>query len=189
MLIERGKEETMQRDVFYLHEDEWAMIDLLPSENFEELLRTARAAQTFGEEHFDGFGWTDMYQIPPPTSPLSLRTLPFNELQGMLKERFLQARSVQSGYSSYNETLPDSFAFVEAEKADGAFYGKQENGLVIRLHLLPCNSDDHSHIASFADILHTLGMRYDLVLVDWWKNTIIDLREKHLVVEYLAAQQ
>lgn len=176
----------MQQDVFYLHEDEWAMIDLLPSENFEELLRTARAAQSFGEEHFDGFGWTDMYVVPSPTYPLSLRALPFNELQNLLRERFRQARSVQSGYSTYREACPESFAFVEAEKADGAFYGDQENGLVIRLHLLPCNKENQSSIAYFVDILHILGTKYDLVLADWWNHTIIDLREKNLIVAYLG---
>lgn len=177
----------MQQRVFYLHEDEWAMIDLLPSENFEELLRTARAAQAFGEEHFDGSGWTDMYVIPRPTYPLSLRSLPFNDLQAMLKQRFLQAGIVQSGYSSYREELPDCFAFVEAEKADGAFYGDQKNGLVMRLHLLPCNEEKRDSIACFVDILYTLGVKYDLVLADWWNDKIIDLRERNMIVQYLEA--
>jgi hypothetical protein len=175
----------VQQRVFYLHEDEWAMIDLLPSENFEEILRTARKAQTFGEEHFDGFGWTDMYVLPPPTHPLSLKAFPLNELQAMLRERFLPASIVQSGYSSYREALPNCFAFLEAEKADGAFYGVQENDLVTRLHLLPCNEGNRDSITCFIDILHTLGTKYDLVLADWWNNKIIDLRERNMVIQYL----
>jgi hypothetical protein len=177
----------VQKDVFYLHEDEWAMIDLLPSENFEETLRIAREAQTFGEEHFDGFGWTDVYVIPKPTYPFSLRILPLHELQGLLRERFLAASIVQSGYSTYRETLPDCFAFVEAEKADGAFYGDQKNGLVTRLHLLPCNEENRDRRTCFTEILYTLGVKYDLVLADWWNHSIIDLRERNMVVQYLEA--
>jgi hypothetical protein len=51
----------MQLGALYVHEDEWAMIDLLPSENFGEILRIAGEAQTFGEEHFDGSSWTAAY--------------------------------------------------------------------------------------------------------------------------------
>ena len=40
----------MQTGMFYLHEDEWAMIDLVPSENFEETLRVAAEARAFGQE-------------------------------------------------------------------------------------------------------------------------------------------
>jgi hypothetical protein len=177
----------MQQRVFYLHEDEWAMIDLLPAENVAEVQWTAHEAQAFGEQHCDGFGWTDMYILPRPTHPLSLRAIPLNELKAMLRERFLPADSVQSGYSSYRETLPDCFAFVEAEKADGAFYGDQENGLVTRLHLLPCIERNHARLTSFIDILHALGAKYDLVLVDWWNTQIIDLRERNRVVQYLEA--
>jgi hypothetical protein len=41
-----------QEGLFYLHKDEWAMIDLLPAENLADLLRTTAEAKTFGEEHF-----------------------------------------------------------------------------------------------------------------------------------------
>lgn len=177
----------MQHDVFYLHEDEWAMIDLLPAENFADLLRIAGEAQAFSDEHFDGFGWTDMYVIPQPTYPLAGRALPFHVLQNLLQERFVPASIVQSGYSSYRETCPNCFAFVETEQADGVLYGEQNSGLVTGLHLLPCEETNHDRIISFSEILHTLGVTYDLVLVDWWTHTIIDLRERTRVVGYLEA--
>ena len=82
MLIQWNQQEGR----FYLHEDEWAMIDLLPRENFADLLRTAEEAKTFGEEHFDGFGWTAMYVIPKPTHPLVEKGLPLHELKMLLGE-------------------------------------------------------------------------------------------------------
>lgn len=177
----------MQHGVFYLHEDDWAMIDLVPAENFGELLRIAAEAKTFAEEHFDGFGWTAMYLVPKPTYPLALRTLALHELQKLLRERFLPACSVQSGYSSYRETLLDGFAFVEAEQADGALYGEQKSGLVTGLHLLPCTEANCARRTGFIELLHTLGTTYDLVLADWWTHTIIDLRARNRVVQYLEA--
>lgn len=177
----------MQQRVFYLHEDEWAMIDLLPVENLAEVRQMAREAQIFGEEHFDGFGWTDMYVFPEPTYPLSLRVIPLNELKALLGERFHLADIVQSGYSSYTEVLADGFAFVEAEKADGAFYGLQKNGLVTALHLCPFNGSTSDVITLFVEILHTLGTKYDLVLADLWRHSIVDLRERNVVRAYLGA--
>jgi hypothetical protein len=120
--------------------------------------------------------------IPEPTYPLSLRALPLKELQVILSERFLLVNIVES-FSG--EVPPDSFAFVETEKADGAFYGVQENGLVTRLHLHLCNEENRDRSTCFLEILQTLGMKYSLVLVDWWSNTIVDLRERHRVVQYL----
>ena len=126
-----------------------------------------------------------MYKIPRPTYPLSLRALPLHDLQVLLQERFLQAKSVQSGYSSYRETLPDSFAFVERENADGVFYGEQKNEMVTALHLLPCSGENQDIVIVLSDILHTLGVKYDLVLANWWSDQIIDLRKKALILHYL----
>lgn len=163
------------------------MIDLLPSENVADLLRTAAEAKAFGEEHFDGVGWTAMYVVLKPTHPLTLRTLSLDQLQELLRERFVSARSVQSGYSSYRETLPDAFAFVEAEQADGVLYGHQKSGLVTQLHLLPCTDNNQNRTTWFGDILHSIGTQYDLVLVDWWQDTVIDLRDRTMIVSYLEA--
>ena len=33
--------------------------------------------------------------------------------------------------------------------------------------------------------LHTLGARYDLILVDWWNDRIIDLRDRDAIGRYL----
>ncbi len=177
----------MQQRQFYLHEDEWAMITFLPSENFAESLRIAREAETFGAEHFDGFGWTDMYVIPEPTVPLALRAIPFQALQTILTARFLPAESVQSGYSTYREDIRNAFAFVEAEKGQEAFYGNQENGLVKTLHLLHSLGEHDAVPPHLIESLCTLGTTYDLVLADWWQHIIIDLRERNNVVQYLEA--
>jgi hypothetical protein len=42
-------------------------------------------------------------------------------------------------------------------------------------------------MARLIEILHTLGTTYDLVLADWWKDTIINLRERTRVVGYVEA--
>lgn len=184
MLVRKMKE--MQRETFYLHEDFWAMITLLPAENFEELLRIARTAQAFGEKHFDGSGWTALYEIPKPTHPLALRNIPFSELEGLLSKQFHQTKSVQSGYSSYRETLPHCFAFLEAQHADGGLYGSQREGIVHALHLLRCTQKRES-IPIFVESMHHLAIKYDLVLADWWEDSVIDLREKDMIIRYLES--
>lgn len=163
------------------------MIDILPSENVERVQSIAHEAQTFGETHFDGFGWTDIYTIPEVAHPLSVRAIEFAALQIVLKERFFLADNVQSGYSAYRETLPDCFAFVEAEKKDGAFYGKQINGILTGLHLLPCEEGNESTIAIFTDILHRLGTKYNLVLADWWSTQVVYSCDKDAITHYVRA--
>jgi hypothetical protein len=50
----------MAEKSFYLHEDEWAMINIITAENLRRTKEIADEAQTFGEEHFDGHCWTEM---------------------------------------------------------------------------------------------------------------------------------
>lgn len=54
----------MTENIFYLHEDEWAMINVMPAENLSRTKEITKDAQDFGEAHFDGRGWTEIYLIP-----------------------------------------------------------------------------------------------------------------------------
>jgi hypothetical protein len=175
----------MPENVFYLHEDEWGMVTLLPIENRAWALETAREAQEFGEAHFDGFGWTDIYVIPTEVHPLSERCLPFARLQTLLGDRLPLASKVQSGYSSHTEDLPGSFAFGEANLRTGAFYGSHDDGIVTTLHLLLPDSGNSEMTIFFADCLSALGMEYDLMLADWWSHEVLDLSDKASLLRHL----
>ena len=178
----------MPESVFYLHEDEWGMVTLLPTENRTWALDTAREAREFGEAHFVGVGWTDIYVIPTEVLPLSGRRMLFAKLQILLGNRLPLASKVQSGYSSYREDLPGCFAFGEAYSGTGAFYGSQDDGALTSLHLILPDRGNREITALFADCLFALGVEYDLILADWWSHQVLDLSDKAAVLRYLQSR-
>ena len=54
------------------------MVDIMPIENRAEAAQIADKAEEFGKEHFDGFGYTDLFVIPEPKQPLALRQIPLD---------------------------------------------------------------------------------------------------------------
>lgn len=85
---------------FYLHEDDWGMVNLMPRENLERAREVAQEAEEFGREHFDGVGWTDIYVVPEEKHPIEERRIPLDELRELVGDVLIEAEKVQSGYSS-----------------------------------------------------------------------------------------
>ncbi len=100
---------------FYLHEDEWGMISIMPAENLSHSRATAAEAREFGEKHFDGSGWTDIYVLPEEPYPIYARRILLSELQEMFAGFLSPAGRVESGYSSHREAVTGAFALVGGE--------------------------------------------------------------------------
>jgi hypothetical protein len=161
------------------------MIDLIPRENRRRSQAVAEEADAFGMAHFDGTGWTDVYILPDVAAahPLAERQIPVAALHGLLAPHLPPADVVESGYSTYREAVPNSFAF--GTPGAGAFYGSQAGGVIKALHFIPCNDEDSAAIQFFGAALTTLGERYALILVDWWHDQIIDLSDQAAIERYL----
>lgn len=172
-------------DTFYLHEDEWGMIELLPIENMVGRKEIAEEAAQFGAEHFDGAGWTEAYIIPEAQRLIAERHIPLAELRLLIGSWLPEAPIVQSGYSSYVETLQHSFAFGDRALRSGALYGNYEGSTITRLNVIRPVEGEGVDAARFAEALHALGERHSLMLADWWSNLIIDLRDRDAVMSYL----
>jgi hypothetical protein len=172
-------------EVFYMHEDEWGMVAVLPAENSARAVEIAQEAEEFGQEHFDGSSWSEVYVIPAEEYRLADRRIPLAELAELIGGRLPAASKVQSGYSSYVEDLPASFAFGEAYSGSGAFYGDGKDGLITTLYVIPPGSGDPARAALFAQVLSQLGDKYDLILADWWHHHVLDLRDEYAVMRHM----
>ena len=170
---------------FYLHEDDWGMIELLPSENMSGREQALEEAKQFGAEHFDGTGWTDIYVIPEAQHSIVEKQIALDELRALVGTWLPEADVVQSGYSTQVDTLENSFAFKGTERGSGAFYGNHKNGLVTQLNILRRDEEDRTAVARFAEALCTLGERHSLILTDWWSGLTVDLRNRVAVSRYL----
>lgn len=170
--------------IFWLHEDEWGMIDILPAENFASALQTAHEAEEFGKAHFDGFGWTDMYVIPEAKIPLAQRNIALPEIRALAQEHLSEADQVESGIRPGEISGKDgTFAFVAEDKS--ALYGDSRDNIVQYLCMLPPGRVSEASETYWTSALLSLGTRHQLILADWWDKRLVDLSDHDAVVRYL----
>jgi hypothetical protein len=166
-------------DRFYLHEDDWAMIDLLPVEDRPHAEASAREAEAFAEAHRapGGAGWTAMYVVPAPPNGIAARALDLPSLGALLGPAWHAYDGIDSGYSSYREEIGSAYALTDGHSV---LYGNVDGrGLITGLHL---HGPDP---ASAADLVRA-GAALRLILVDHWSDQVIDLADRPRVEEYLT---
>ncbi len=170
----------MGAEVFYLHEDDWGMLDIVPAENRFESAAVAKEAEAHAEAHRapGGVGWTGMYVIPPPRVSLAERKLALDDLRSLLGPDWRPVARVESGYSSYREECRSAFALTDDVHW---FYGTIEDGRITQLCL-------RKESASLLGVLVSLGRTRRLILNDWWQNVIVDLSDMESVRSWLARE-
>ncbi len=182
---------------FYLHEDDWGMINLLPVENAVWADGIAQEAKRAAQENFAGFAqfgdlqvptYHNVFVIPEEKHPISERGIRLDWLRALLAGGWPEAERVESGYSSHVEEISGAFAFGVAHGGSGAFYGSHRDGIVTRLHIIRPSFDDVQAVEAFEAALARLGREYNLVLADWWTDTVVDLRDTERIRRYLQRE-
>jgi hypothetical protein len=169
-------------DDFYLHEDAWAMIALEADDNRFERGRVIAEGAAFAEAHRapDGVGWTDLYVVPAPTIELDRRGITNDALRAALGPAWQPFARITSGYSSEVEAVASGFAYrlVGADDA-GVIYGRCTAGVVVSLNVARPGP-------ALADTLHRLGLLFRLILVDLWRDCVVELASPAAIARYLA---
>jgi hypothetical protein len=161
------------------------MVELLPAENMAEREAAAKDAKQFGQDHFTGAGWTDVYIIPEARHSIAERHIPLSDLRTLVASWLPEADIVQSGYCTFVETLQHSFAFGNTASRTGVFYGTYEGSTITHLNIIAPDEEVEAKLTQFAEALCAFAQRYNLILVDWWSDTIVDLRDRAAVTSYL----
>jgi hypothetical protein len=165
---------------FHLHEDDWAMIDLVPAENAAASGAMVDEARRHGDAHRapDGQGWKECFVAPPPQLPVAARRLTVEALAAHLGPAWHRPGEVTTGYSSLRVPVQGGFAFTAG---GAALYGTATAGVVDGLHLHGRNSSP-----TLLEALVALGAGANLVAVDLWLDEVVDLRDAVAIARYLA---
>lgn len=174
----------MAERVFWLHEDEWGMISLMPAENYENAERLAHEAAESSAQHADDAGWTNIDAPPEPEHPLVKRQLSLDALRTLIDNRLPEANRVETGITPGEMESPAGFAFGADEL--GAFYGEQSNGIIEHLYVIPPERIRRDLRQFWIETLTALGATYQLVLADWRRNAIVDLTNHARLDDYIA---
>jgi hypothetical protein len=171
-------------DEFYLHEDEWGMVELLPRENYAERQKVVAEATAHSDAHRapGGVGWTAIYVAPEAKVPISARGITLAALAEALGPGWTRCARVTSGYSTYVEEATSSYAFRPPERHHNwnVIYGVFRGELVTSLCVTHCE-------LPITPVLHRLGTTYQLMLCDLWKDEVVDLADPVALARYIQA--
>jgi hypothetical protein len=181
----------MSETTFDLHEDDWGMVALEPRENLAHRQRTIAEAVAHADAHRspDGLSYSALYVAPEPEVDLAIRAITLDALAALLGPAWRRYDRVASGYSSYREDVPEAFAFHLADRfeefEDGSpapvFYGTTENGVVTSLNV-------HHPCDVIANELATLGATFALIVVDLWRDQVVDLADAAACSAYVRVE-
>jgi hypothetical protein len=170
-------------EAFYLHEDEWGMIELLPRENYAERKAMVAEATAHGEEHRapGGAGWTDLFVAPAAEVSIDIRKITVATLGELLGPDWTRCDGVTHIYGAAGEDIANTFAFRPTQsKANGnVFYGTHEADRVVDLFVTECE-------LPIMPVLHRLGLSFQLMLCDLWQDVVVDLADPAALAGYVS---
>jgi len=168
--------------IFY-HEDDYKQVDILPKENKAFVEAESQAIEDFGEKHFDGNAYTDIYiRSDDHKVKLNSRNIKPSELESKLEMLGLKRNSnVLTGYGqSYRELHKDCIAYGQDYSA---IYYDFADQVVQNIWLVSHWRIDR---AKLSNCLYEIGKQWGLILQDWNLSETIDLTDKQAIDKYLS---
>lgn len=165
-------------EVLHLWEDDYLMIELLPVENIDFVKFETKRIENFGNEHFDGTGFTDI----TPIGEKLVKTLDRKIQLDKISEIFSGA-----GLKRIDKVVMQDIGFLEDTNAP---FGFGTNNFAILFDIKKdiveniwlagqvSNLDDRKKLVNG---LYKFGKSYNFLGVNWFRCKYYDLRQKDQV--------
>jgi len=168
------------KSIFY-HEDSYKQVQLVPFENFSELIKEASNVKDFGEKHsIKGGGYSDLYIREGNSFKLKAKGIKSIELDTVFTklpiERFeVVTTGIRPGEMKSENTLG------YGEDYHGIFFDT-ESDIVTGIWI---DGSPHIEKDEFSRVLNEIGSKWNLLLMDWNSLELIDLKNKGQIEKYL----
>lgn len=174
--------ESEKRTSILFWEDDYMLKEIFSSKNIAFAKAESARIAKFGEEHYEGNGFTEITVV---------ESCPFPILTSKIKEEDLIDAFEAIGlpkimdlyYNGKKKPIENPKTKVYGENLMGIFYETNES-LVSNLWFATYDfkNSDKSKIAL---ALNEIGKKFDLILVDWNSCEIIDLKKTDEIESYL----
>lgn len=174
----------MEKNAVFFHEDIYCQVEFVPRENIFYLKKENENISIFGEGHFEGSGYTDMYIREANPVDISVRNISVERFEGFLQGIGL----IRAGAVYYLHTTRT----IKSEGTIGYNLGratvfiahKEETVTAFWIDNFRFHQDDAVK-ADLKEVLSAIGHEYNLVLNDWDLHKIIDLQDGLQIDKYL----
>ncbi len=170
-----------------LWEDDYLMIEIMSSRNLEYAQKETNRIYQFGEEHSDGLGYSAITEIKKKqqeTKDLKYETQDFIKIFDELKIEKYPKLLYYGGGEPKEIKAPKTLVYG---KYRTAIYIEQENGIIENIWFNTYNWEDIPK-TKINLALKEIGNKFDMIMVDWFKGEIIDLRNQNEIERYLKRE-
>jgi len=178
-IITNSEKPEIKGTIFY-HEDDFGQVEIIPSENFERLIKEAENVKDFSEKHFEGGGFTDIYVREQSGLKLEERKIKVSELNDILSKLSVEKHTIATTGIRPDEMLSKN-TFGYGENYNGLFFDFKED-IVSNIWVSGrLNVNDEKLIS----VMNEIGTKWNLLLMDWNSLELIDLQNKEQIKKYV----
>ena len=170
-----------------LSEDDYLMIEIMSSQNMEYAKNETIRTKEFGNKHASASGYSTITEIRKKNKETKDLNINISELEELLSklEIYKYPKLMYYGGGDPTEvTNPKTMAFGQYKTA---IFVEQEDDVVKNMWFITYNWQDVSK-TNINSALKAIGDRYDMIMVDWFKDEIIDLKNQNEVESYLTKE-
>jgi hypothetical protein len=174
--------EPESRTSIMLWEDDYMLREIFSSKNIEFAKSESTRIAKFGEEHYDGNGFTDITIVDSCPFPIAKSNIAETDLINTFEIIGLP-KIMDIYYAGEKKPIENSKTKVYGENLMGIFY-ETNDSTISNLWFANYNfkNEDKSLISK---ALNEIGNKFDLILVDWNSCEIIDLKKIEEIETYL----
>ena len=178
----KDKKPYEHADVLHMWEDDYLMIELLPKENLEFIKNETKRIDEFGQEHFDGKGFTDITVIGEKPIKTKDRQIPISQVQQIFSKTDLQR---------IKKVVMQGVGLLEGDKAPLG-YGSykfavilEEKTGVLENIWITGRTETEQERQNLKQGLKEFGKQFEFIGVDWFKSEYYDLNDEKQIEEYI----
>jgi hypothetical protein len=166
------------KSIFY-HEDDYRQVEIVPAENFNELIKQAKNVQDFAKKHSVGESYTDMMVREDTGYELKRRGIRPTELEAILAQLTLKKfTDVSTGIRPGEMKSENTFGY--GENNNGLFFDVKSD-TVLNIWIAGSIPADNEKVVK---VLNEIGQKWNLLLMDWNSLELIDLKYKEQIEKY-----
>ena len=170
-----------------LYEDDYLMVEIMSSKNLEYALNETGRISEFAEKYSDGNGFTEVTAIkekPIETKELEIGQNDFEELLNSVGlEKYPKLTYAGIGES---RIIENSETKAYGSNKSAIFFDGSNN----QIEHIWFSTYDWKNIkqTKIADGLNAIGQKYDMIMVDFASELVIDLKKKLEIEKYLNSE-
>ena len=169
-------------DILHMWKDDHLMIELLPKDNLEFILKESKRIDEFGKAHFDGNGFTAITEIGEAPIKTINKQIDFNSAAKIFEE---------NGMAKIEKVVYQNAGLLTDEEVPFGFGSNKfallldnENDILKYIWTTGRIEDDELK-KQFANGLSDFAKKYDFIAVDWFKSEFYDLHNENGISEFI----